>query len=514
MLRGPSRASGQAQLAEARAPQHDNDRKLCHGEEHRSASRTVTNRRGSLLLEAIIAIGVFAIFLGGIGLSLMLGERSTIASGDRARAVFLASQQLEAVREMRQRDFALLSTGTHGVKLTESGWSFSGSSVLQNGYRSSLVISSHAEDWIDIQSQVRWNFGNTRSGSIVLETSITNWQKITPIGNWGAITQTAKVTDSGTPEYRKIAVENGIAYVASLQASGGRGLYVFDVTHPASPQSISSSFDLGASAYGIAVSGNRLYLATDHPTQELQIYDISSPSTLSVSNLLGSVDLPGSGDARSIAVYGNTVFVGMIDHPPFDQFTAIRVSETEPPAILDSLAMSGSVLDIHLHEGYAYIGNASNNAEMLVVDIFDPSSLAFASGIGIDLPDVQDGNTVTVSGTAALLGRSNGATIDELSLYTIADSPVPAPPPGPWTLEIGGDINALAAIGGSKYAFVGGSSDTKQLCVLDIVTMALGGAPILKIIDTGETIYGLFYNWQQNRLYAVSPSSLFVFSPG
>lgn len=473
-----------------------------------------SHRRGSLLLEAIIAIGVFAIFLGGIGLSLILGERSTIASGDRAQAVFLASQQLEAIREMRQRDFALLSVGTHGVKLTESGWAFSGSSVLQNGYRSSIVISSHAQDWIDVQSQVRWNFGNTRSGSIVLETSITNWQKIIPIGNWGATTTLAKVTDSGTPEYQKIAVENQIAYVAGSQSSGGRGLYVFNVSNPASPLQIASSFDLGASAYGIAVSGNRLYLATDHPTQELQIYDISSPSTLSVSNLLGSVDLPGSGDARSIAVYGNTVFVGTLDHPPFDQFTAIRVSETDPPAILDSLAISGSVLDIHLHEGYAYVGNASNNAEMLVVDIFDPSSLAFASGFGIDLPDVQDGNAIVVSGTAALLGRSNGATIDELSLYLVSDAPVPVPPPGPWTLEIGGDVNALSAIGGSRYAFVGGSSDAKQLTILDTVIMALGGSPILKTVNTGETLRGLFYDWQHDKLYGVSPSSLFTFSPG
>lgn len=509
-------------LANARAPQHDSAQKSCHGEERLSASRTVTKQpaffrdshKGNLLLEAVIAIGVFAVFLGGIGLSLILGERSTIAGGDRARAVYLATEQLEAVREMRQRDFSLLTEGTHGMALNENGWGFSGTSVLQNGYASSLVITEHEEDWVDIRSLVGWNFGNTRSGSVVLETSITNWQKIVPIGNWGAMTNIAKLTDSGTPEYAKIGIAGTVAFVTSSQAGGGRGLYLFDISVPQNPVRIASSFDLGASAYGIAVGDNRLYLATDHPTQEMQIYDISSPETLSAGNLLGSVDLPGSGDARSIALHGNTVFVGTIDHPPYDQFFAIRLSETEPPVLTDSLAMSGSVLDIHLHEGYAYVANDSNSAEMLVVDVFDPSALSFASGMGIDLSDTQDGSAIIVSGTAALIGRSNGATIDELNLFSIADSPVPVTPPGPWTLEIGGDINALAGIAGSKYAFVGGSADAAQISVLDIFSMALGGTATLKSVDAGETIRGLSYDWQHDLLLGVSPSSLFIFAPG
>ena len=110
--------------------------------------------KGSLLLEAIIAVGIFAIFLGGIGLSLVLGERSTVASGDRTRAVFLAEQQLEAVRQMRLQNFSMLSAGTHGLVQTGTGWSFSGLSALKNGYRSSIVITQHATDWIDVLSTV------------------------------------------------------------------------------------------------------------------------------------------------------------------------------------------------------------------------------------------------------------------------------------------------------------------------------------------------------------------------
>ncbi len=472
------------------------------------------NSRGSLLLEAVIAVGVFAIFLAGIGLSLVLGERSTVAAGDRTRAVFLASQQLEAVREIRNRDFSLLTSGTHGVKLTKTGWSFSGSSILKNGYRSNVVLTTHDTDWTDVLSSVSWNFGNTRSGSVLFESSITNWQKTIPVGNWAAMKKIATSTESGAPEYQKIALSDHYLFISSLQLSGGKGLYIYDISNPAVPVRVATSFDLGASAYGIIAAENRLYIATNSPTQEVQVYDISSPATLSSSNLLRSIDLPGSGYARSIALYGNVLFIGSIDHPPYDQFTSVQTSETGPMTILDSLAMSGSVLDLSLQDGYAYVANSSNSAELQVVDIFNPSSLQFASGLGIDLPDVQDGNAIATFGTSALIGRLGGATIDELSLYSIADAPVPTPPPGPWTLEIGGDVNALASIVGSKYAFVGGSTGGSQLRVLDTVAMALGAAPTLKTYDAGATIRGLLYDWQHDRLYGVSPSSLFVFSPG
>ena len=58
-------------------------------------------RKGTLLLEAIIAIGIFGLFLGGIGVALVLGEKTTISAGDYAKASYLAEQALESVRQMQ-----------------------------------------------------------------------------------------------------------------------------------------------------------------------------------------------------------------------------------------------------------------------------------------------------------------------------------------------------------------------------------------------------------------------------
>lgn len=471
-------------------------------------------RSGSLLLEAIIAIGIFAIFLGGIGMSLVLGERSTLAAGDRTRAAFLAEQQLEGIRQMRTKNFSSLTSGTHGIALTSTGWNFVGTSTLRDGYLSTVVVSPRATDWVDVTSNVQWNFGQTRSGSISINTSLTDWRKTVTVGNWSAMSQLAKLTVDGTPEFQKIAIAGNFAYVTGSRASGGNGLYIFDVTNPANPVRVASAFDLGASAYGIAVNGNRLSLATDDPAREVQVYDITAPATLTGSNLINSQNLPGSGTARSIAVYGSTVFVGVLDDPPHKQFYSLLMSETGPMAIRRSLAMSGSVQGISLHDGYAYTATSYDVGELQVVDIFDPAHIVFAPGTGVDMTDVQDGNAIATFGTSALLGRRSGASIDELTLFSIANAPVPSPPPGPWTLEIGGDVNTIASIVGNKYAFIGGSASASQIRVLDMIKFTLSQAPIVRTFDTQATMRGLFYDWQKDRLYGVSAGSLFVFSPG
>ncbi len=477
-------------------------------------SLSLRSHHGSLLLEAIIAIGIFALFLGGIGLTLILGERTTVLSGDRARAVFLAEQQLEAIRQMRSVSYASVTTGNHGLKLNTSGWSWSGTLVKNNGYTSWVTVTPKGTDWLEIASNVKWNFGNTRSGSVLITTQLTNWKKIATVGNWAAMSKIAQSTISGTPKFQSITINGTFAYVTSDRSSGGKGLYIFNVTNPASPVRVASAFDLGASAYGITAVDNRLYIATADTTQEVQVYDITDPTNLTTANLINSYDLAGSGKARSIAVYGKNVFVGSLNDSINNQLTALLMSETGPMTLQSSMNMSGSVLGLALHDGYAYVANSYNVGELQVVDIFDPENITFAPGIGIDMPDVQDADAIAVTGTSALIGRVNGSTIEELTLYDIGWSPVPSPPPGPWSLEIGGDVLSIATIYGSKYAFVGGSASNAQIKVLDLVKFAQGNAPVVKTNNVNATIYGLSYDWQTDRLFAVSTDTLFVFAPG
>jgi len=476
----------------------------------RLLKRWAKTQRGSLLLEGIIAIGIFALFLSGVGLSLVAGERSTIAGGDRARAGFLAEEQLEAVRHMQKNNFSSLVAGTYGLTIKNGTWAFSGTSITLSSFRASVVLTSFGTDRMQAASRVAWNFGRARSGSVLLTTYLTNWRKQAVVGNWANTTQEASITQSGSPTFQRVAVSGDYVFVTSSTAAG---LYIYNITTTTAPVRVASAFSLDTAAYGVVAVGDRLYLATGNSTQEVMVFDISDPTHLSFANLLSTYNLPGSAGARSIAVYGNTIYVGTVDDSVNHQFYALSVSETSGIELLSSLATSGSVLDINLSEGYAYIASSNNVAELQVIDIIDSENVQYAPGTGIDMTNTFDGLSFITSGTSALIGRANGSAIEELVLYDVGSSPVPSPPPGPWALEIGGNANVLAIIEGTKYIFVGGNASATELRVVDLFALSRNATSTLKTIDVGATINGLTYDWVKDRLFAVTPTKFIVYKP-
>lgn len=471
-------------------------------------------RDGSLLLEALIAIGIFSMFLAGAGLALLGGEASTVKAGDHARATFLASEQLEILRYVRDDDLQNLSPGVYGVQEDAGTWSIIDEPVQRGGFLTSIDLTAVDDGWLSARSHVSWNFGKNRSGSVLLHTYLTDWQEPRTVGNWSALSTAGTLTLAGTPDLRAVVADDSYAFLGGTTSGGGPGLFIVNVSNPALPVRVASSFNLGAGVYGLAIVGDRLYLATDDPSAEVQVFDIASPSTLALTNIVNSYDLPGSGRARAIAVYGDTVYVGATESPPEPQFYALRMSETGPMTLLDALDVEGGVTGISLLDGYAYLSTTDNAGELKVVDTFDPSDLSYAPDEGVDLSDVYDATLVHAFGTSAVLGRIQGSSIAEFSLYDIASTPVPTPPPGPWTLELAADVHSFAVLPGLPTAFIGSSTTAAQLRVIDLAAMVRGTSSVLTSVNVGAAVLGLWYDVLHDRLLAVTSTTLRIFTPG
>jgi hypothetical protein len=468
---------------------------------------------GSLLLEGIVAIGIFAIFLGGIGLALVAGERSTVIGGDRARAAFLASEQLQGLRRIHKDDFDALTTpGTYSVEEQGGEWSLSSSPIVQDGFTSRVTLTNVSDEEVSAVATVSWNFGIARSGSVVLRTHFTDWRTITTVGNWASVSQVSSTVQSGSPEFQSVVVAGNYAFVSS---TAGAGLYVYDITSLSSPSRVSSSLSLDASAYGMTIADNLLFITTSDSSRELIVIDISSPTALTSGSVVGEYDIPGSVGARSVSVYGNWAFVGTADSVTDPQFFAFEIDEeTGEPDLLSSLATSGGILGLSLSDGYAYIASTNNAAEFQVIDIIEPEDVQYAPGTGVDMTNTQDAISMVTSGTSAIIGRSNGSSIEEVTLYTIGDAPVPVTPPGPWSVEIGGSASALALIDGTRYLFVGNDSSTAELRVVSLFALRNGGTASLTTVNLDGGIRGLFYDWPRDRLFGVTSSHrLIVFQP-
>jgi hypothetical protein len=471
---------------------------------------------GSLLLEGILAIALFAIFLGGVGLVLIEGEQSTVASGNRLRATVLADRQLSALRAIRDDGFSSLTAGTHGVAINSSGrWvlNSSGSTTTSDGYQLTLTLTSRGTNIWEATSRATWNFNPHESGSITVTTYLSNWQAVTNPGNWHSVLLTGSNTPGGTPDFHNIAVSGNYAFVTSDHAAGGKGLYMFDITNPASPTRINSTFDLGASGYGIVADGYKLFIATDNASNEVMVFDTRSPSTMSPGVLSGSYNIAGSVTARSIAVYGSTLYVGTNEQVSGDELLTLTISPGSL-AFEDSLNMTGDVRSIALHDGYAYTATSDDPGELKVVDVFDPTDLSFVTGIGIDLTDVYDGLSVITTETGVIIGRVYGSSIMTINGYSIEDSALPSSPPGPWTFDAVGDVNGLAMDPAGTYLFVGDTATNAQVRILDLPILMRGGSPSLVSYNAGGNVNGLYYDWSRDKLFIVTPTQLRILSPG
>lgn len=137
-------------------------------------------------VEVLLAATIFGMIATAIIGAIVYGNQSTASSGDRARAVFLAEEGLQAVRNMRDADFANLSAPaciptTCGLTQTGNIWNLSGSSDTIDGfYTRQITIAANGTDRKTVTATVSWpSMGGTNQVSV--STTFSNWlAAITP----------------------------------------------------------------------------------------------------------------------------------------------------------------------------------------------------------------------------------------------------------------------------------------------------------------------------------------------
>lgn len=130
---------------------------------------------GFSIVEIILSITIFSLFVTAFAGSFLYAEESSAVSGNHDRGLFIAYEGLEAVRSIRDNDFALLVDGTFGLSHVSGQWDFSGSSDTQNGYTRSIEIEQIDTNIKQITSQVSWDQNAQRTGNITLVSYLSNW---------------------------------------------------------------------------------------------------------------------------------------------------------------------------------------------------------------------------------------------------------------------------------------------------------------------------------------------------
>ncbi len=170
---------------------------------------SATKSSGFTLVEVILASSLFALLILGLSGAFLYGQENTALSGKSARAVFLAEEGLEAVRNIRDDDFTNLSDGNHGIAITGNEWAFSGTSDATDIFTRQVLVATVDSDRKQVTSTVTWQQNAQRTGSVALVSYLSNWMRVVQ-GSEDFIVNTdnAIIAGGGDKELKGITISN------------------------------------------------------------------------------------------------------------------------------------------------------------------------------------------------------------------------------------------------------------------------------------------------------------------
>lgn len=146
------------------------------------------NNNGFSLIEILFSVAVFSLFITAFIGTFLYTQETVVFSGNRVRAMLFAMEGVDAVKNIRDRDFDNLEEGVHGISINNNKWELFENEDLFDVFKRTVEISSINDDKKEVVVSVLWNEGQRRSEVVSFKTYLTNWMKEVltedPLGYW------------------------------------------------------------------------------------------------------------------------------------------------------------------------------------------------------------------------------------------------------------------------------------------------------------------------------------------
>ncbi len=442
------------------------------------------NRRAFLVIELLIAIGLFALVFTLIGGALVAGQQGESFSGSRSRALLLAAEGLEATRSISGNGWDNLIPGTFGLATSSGHWVLSGANDLIGSFTRQLTITDLDLRTKRVTSRVNWFSLPTKNESVTLTEDLTNWHV-----SWSATsTEQGALNISGGQNAVKVAVSGNYAYVIFKAVS--QNFAVINIATPTSPAVVGTA-SLSNEPKNIAVRGNYVYIASKNNSQELQVVDISNPAA---PTQVGAYNASGNEDGLGVAATGTVVLLGRDQGTP--GFLIINVATPTNPTLLGSLtfAQDTRVNEVAVIGKYAYLSTDDDSGELKVIDISNLSAPTLVASL--DLSGSSEATSIAGFGTTVVVGQQNGGV--GLAIVNVA---TPTSPTLFATFPVNGNVNDVVLGRNGTHAFLATTQSDKELQVVNLVTPSLPA--LLSFFNTSGSLTGIDYQPIQDRIYVV-----------
>ncbi len=410
-------------------------------------------------------------------------------------ALLYAQEGLEAVRNMRDRDFLSLTNGDHGLELVAGEWQFiaapeeidggfySRTVTIEDVYRDATTgdIAETGDIDLDMKkiiSEVTWSWKAIHERPITLITYLANWpsddwiQTTCPEFDAGYYFDTSTVSSAPPPvdncalqiatilspttffssanvgsHGKDVVIDGNYAYVAVSKTK--KGFAVIDISDPANPSVIATK-DIGGKGRYISKQGNYVYIGIDNFWGGLAVVDVSNPSNPVVDSSVFSIF---SGNQPTPD--GDYMFMGIERF--FYSFISININNPTSAYLVDWLNLWTNVRTVHLDGDYAYLGVDNDWQGFRVVDVSDPQDVSQIASLDVG----EEVNAVEITGSIAYVGTEQSN--NSLQVVNISD---PYNPAIVTSVDVGGEIEDLVMYGDTLYAAI--NTQNSGLAVIDI----------------------------------------------
>lgn len=441
-------------------------------------------KKGFSIVEVLLAMAIFAIFATGIFyLSLDTIQRDTKINLN-TEALLYAKEGIEAVRNMRDKNYLVLTNGDYGLSLNEGSWEFVAAPedisgfyertiTIEDVYRNEEGEINEEGIYLDpetkkITSEVIWYQKGIIPKSISLTTYLSNWtgddwiqttcdeftggtfenteisETVAPPDNNCGIVLTTTESESeffssvnvgkhGTD----VEVEENYAYLSVNNDL--KGLAIINISNPASPV-ITKEVNIGKKGRYVEKAGNYVHVGVQSWLLGWAMVNVSNPATA-----YWYFSWPMGGYGNKPTVSGDTLFMGIDTNYWSFQVYDISGDLLPIPLLMDIYNFNSAVHVIELNGNYAYVGTDKDNKGLRIMNISNPYNVTEVASLDAG----EEVNAITFLGQLAFV-----ATEESTNSLQVIDISDPQHPGIVTSLNVGGEIQDLVISGDYLYAAV------------------------------------------------------------
>jgi len=179
-----------------------------------------------------------------------------------------------------------------------------------------------------------------------------------------------------------------------------------------------------------------------------------------------TINLPGGADALAVAAVGTTAYIGRKSSGD-PEFYIVDASNALYPVTLGTLNLADDILGIAVTGTYAYLASKANSAELMVVNISNPTAPSLTTSL--DLINNGDARRLAIKGNRLYLIRDNKGSNPTFYVFDIS---TPSSPVSLGSVFIGGGLDVATSKVGTEYAYIASETDTQELQAVNVTTPA------------------------------------------